>query len=184
MTASRGLPFTATHGMIDRVHGHATDTGSPALPAVSTRFADGGVLVFGISHGSYGRTTKGLDEADFPTGHLESRLIALDGHKACTHASRTSELGPSSGKQFDAMHASTNWDVSQRHGVARFEIHEIVGTDKHIAFLDSARSGHIAFGAVLKLEENDMGCAIGVVLDGFDSSRHIKLGSPEINFAI
>src|SRR5580698_11494237 len=55
VTSARGLTFTTTVRVIDRVHRDTAVGGPNTLPAIASGFADGNVLVVGVSDLADGR---------------------------------------------------------------------------------------------------------------------------------
>ena len=53
MPATGGTAFTAAHGMVYRVHRHATDLGSASFPSISARLAEGDVFMGDVAQLAY-----------------------------------------------------------------------------------------------------------------------------------
>src|SRR5580698_9349855 len=77
VTSARGLTFTTTVRVIDRIHRDAAVGGTNSLPAVASGLADGDVLVVSVADLADGRHA--LDEhlAGLARRQLEQRVVAF-----------------------------------------------------------------------------------------------------------
>src|SRR5690606_27532180 len=71
VAASRGLAFTATQGVIDRVHGHTPGLGANALPAVAAGLTQLDQLGFGVAHLANGGPAVERHHPHLPRGEAQ-----------------------------------------------------------------------------------------------------------------
>src|ERR1700731_943820 len=88
VTTARGLTFTTTVRVVDRVHRDTAVGRANALPAVASRLADGDVLVIGVAHLADGRHALDQHLAGLAGGQLEQSVLAFLGDQLHLRTSR------------------------------------------------------------------------------------------------
>src|ERR1700722_2977584 len=114
VTSARGLTFTTTVRVIDRVHRNTAVRRTNALPAVASGLTDRDILVVRVANLANRRHA--LDEhlAGLARGQLQKSVIAFFGNQVDLCAGRTRHLCTLTRTQLDVVHDRTNRNVLQR----------------------------------------------------------------------
>src|SRR5690606_15570040 len=122
VTATCGLAFTPTVGVVDRFHDHAADARAVALPAHASSLAPVHVRLLCVSdpdHGCAGALVflPAVTGRYPPVDHA-----ALLRHQLHGGARGAGELRAGAGPQLDRVDRRTHGDVAQRQVVARLDV--------------------------------------------------------------
>ena len=132
MSSSRRFPLSSTHGMIDGIHGHPSDLGTSPEPAGSSRLADTDVFVFDIAKLTNGGLAGEEYFPHFPRRKAHLRISPFFGHQLAIRPGAADNLSAPADLEFHVMNKSTQGDIFERNGVARFDI-GLFAADDHIA---------------------------------------------------
>src|SRR5271168_1174728 len=122
MTAARGLTFTTTVRVVDRVHRDTAVGRANALPAVASRLTDGDVLVIRIANLADRRHALDQNLAGLAGGQLQKSVIAFLRDQVHLRAGRAGHLRALARTQLDVVHDRTGRDELQRQRVANQDI--------------------------------------------------------------
>src|SRR5258708_15127154 len=111
VTSARGLPFTTTVRVIDRVHRDTAVGGANTLPAIASGLADGDVLVVGVANLSDGRHALDEDLAGLARGQLEERVVAFLGDELNLGSGRAGHLCTLTGAKLDVVDRRASGNV-------------------------------------------------------------------------
>src|SRR5258705_7261903 len=182
VTSARGLTFSTTVRVVDRVHRDTAVGGANTLPAIASGLADGDVLVVGVANLANGRHALDEDLAGLARGQLEERVIAFLGDELNLGAGGTGHLRALAGAKFDVVNRRTGGDVLERQSVADENI--CVGA-AHDRLTDGETDGlnDVALLAVRVVDQRDAGAAVRIVFNGRDGAGDAVLVALEVNDA-
>src|SRR5271163_2448139 len=172
-----GLAFATAVRVIDRVHGHATDRRSLALPAVTPRLTDLDVALLGVADLAHGRAALRADPPDLTGRHAQGRVAGLLGEQLDARPGRPRDLRAAARPHLDRVDDRTGRDRLQRQRVARLDVR--AGAVLHpVALVQPLRSEDVPLLAVQVVQQRDAGGAVRVVLDVRDLRRDAVLVVP------
>src|SRR3984957_15305778 len=172
-----GLAFATAVRVIDRVHGHATNRRSLALPAVTPRLADLDVALLGVADLAHGRAALRADPPDLARRHAQGRVAGLLGQQLDAGPGRPRDLRAATGPHLDRVDDRAGRDRLQRQGVARLDVR--AGAVLHpVALVQPLRSEDVPLLAVHVVEQRNAGGAVRVVLNVRDLRRDAVLVVP------
>ena len=107
MSSSAGFAFSATHGMIDRVHGHTPDVGPAALPAAGSGLSRYNEEVLGVSNRSDGGHAVHGHHAGLPGGHSQCGVASFPCHQLDRSAGASGKLSALAGFEFNVVYGGS-----------------------------------------------------------------------------
>ena len=122
MTTARGLTFTTTVRVIDRVHRDTAVGRTNTLPAITSSLTDRDVLVIGVADLAHRRHAGYEHAARFTRGQLEQCVVAFLGDQLRLSASGTNHLRTFPGPQFHVVDCGAGRNVLQRQRVANEDV--------------------------------------------------------------
>src|SRR5207248_8907043 len=117
MTPAGSFALAATVRVVDGIHRNASIYRTPSEPASTSRFADGNVLVIGITHLTHSRHAIDQHLAGLARRQLDQRVIAFLSDQLGRTTGRAHHLRAFSGLELDIVHRSTGRNVAQGKGV-------------------------------------------------------------------
>src|SRR5215471_4056252 len=103
MTATRGLAFTTTERMVDRVHRDAAVVRTDPEPTAATRFAERHVFVIEIADLADRRVALDEDLANLARRHLHLRVFAFLGDQLHARSGAARDLAALAVPQLDVV---------------------------------------------------------------------------------
>src|SRR5690606_12148513 len=180
MTAARRPPLTTTMRVIDRVHGHATNRGPLAQPALPPRLAELDVGLVGIGDGADRRHAFLANHAHLARGQAQQRVALIAAHQLNIGAPGASELTALFRLQLDIVNDRAHRDRFQGHGIARLHIDPLSGNHL-IAHRQALGRNDVGQLAVLIAQQGDESRAIGIVLQALDRRGYVPLAPLEVD---
>src|SRR5262252_2250858 len=123
--------FTTSVRMVHRVHGHAPDSGTLALPARAPGLAVSHVLVVEITDLTDGGHAIHRKLAHLTRGQLHKGEIPFLAQQLRRPAGRTNDLATAAGIELQVVHHRTRRNVAERHGVAGKNVGALTGLHGH-----------------------------------------------------
>src|SRR3984885_493962 len=164
VTAARGLAFTTTMRVVDRVHRDTAVGGANTLPAVASGLTDGLIFVFGVAYLADGRHAVDEHFAGFAGGQLEQRVIAFLGNELNLGACGASHLRALAGTKLNVVNRGTGRNVLQRQSIADEDV-GVRATHDRLANRETDRLDDVALLAVSVVNQSNAGAAVRVVLN-------------------
>src|SRR5687768_2504929 len=122
MAATRGAAFTATVGMIDRVHCHAAVVRHAAHPALAAGFADRDVHVVRVRHRANRRHALTVDQALLGRGEAQDHVVLVTPDNLSVSTGRARKLSALADLELDIVHDGSDRHAADGHGVAWFYV--------------------------------------------------------------
>ncbi len=104
MPSTSGSSFSATHGVSDRVHSHASDMRAPASMPVFSSLANPDILMVQISELTDGCSTLQSDHTQLSGGQRQMGPVAVFSCQTSNSASRPDHLSAATGSHFYIMY--------------------------------------------------------------------------------
>src|SRR5690606_18617102 len=180
MTTTRGTTFTTTMGVIDRVHRHAANGRTDALPALGTGFTQRTQAVLGVRDFAQGGTALSQHLARFTGAKTQRHIGTLTRNQLRRSTSGTSDLSTLARLQFDTMNGGTQRDVAQRQAVTGFD-RRIDARQQLITSAHALRRDDVATLTVGILQQRDVRSTVRVVFDTLDDGRNAILVAAKID---
>ena len=181
---SAGLTaLTTAHRVVNGVHDNATVARTATQVTATTGLTADLEVVLGIGDNADSGTASLENHAHLARGHLDDGVLAITRHQLSVSASRADHLGALARTEFDVVDQSTEGDFGEGKGVADFRSDTITGHDG-LSNLETLGAEDVALFAVSIADEGDAGTAVGVVLDGLDSSCDTVFVALEVDEAV
>src|ERR1700722_10633532 len=177
VATARGLAFATAVRVIDRVHGHATNRRSLALPAVTPRLTDLDVALLGIADLAHGRAALRADPPDLTGRHAQGRVAGFLGEQLDDRPGRPRDLGAATRPHLDRVNDRTGRGRLQRQRVAWLDVR--AGAVLHpVALVQALRGEDVPLLAIQVVQQRDARGPVRVVLDVRDLRRNAVLVVP------
>jgi hypothetical protein len=176
VTSARGLTFTTTVRVVDRVHRDTAVGRANTLPAIASGLADGDVLVVCIANLADGRHAFDEDLAGLARGQLEERVVAFLGDELNLSAGRTSHLRTLAGTKLDVVDSGAGRNVFERQSVADENIRVRAAHDR-LTDRETDGLNNVALLAVGVVDQRNAGAAVRIVLDSRDGADRRRGGA-------
>src|SRR5690606_25922361 len=182
-TAARGLALTTTQRVVDRVHRHATDVRTTALPAVLAGLADREQLVLCVAHLADRGEAATVHHPHLAALETQRDVITLAGNDLGTLTGGTRHRATLADLGLDVVHHGTQRDLRQRHRVAN--PHVAARTAHHgVTLGETLRVQDVALLAVGVHQQRDARGAVRIVLDLGHAGRDPELVPLEVDPAV
>src|SRR2546423_14341793 len=178
--AARALAFAAAQRMIDRIHGHAADSGATAQPAALPRLADRQQLVLRVADFTDRGEALASHHPHFGRAEPERDVVALFGDDLRARTGAAAQLAALADLELDVVDRGTQRDLEQRHCVAGADVRS--GTGNHVvADVQAFRRQDVALLAVAVMQQHDARGPVRIVFDARDARRNSELVAPEVD---
>lgn len=127
MSSAGTLPFTSTHGMIDRVHGHTANMGPLAQPAVPARLTKFLAAMLRIADLTNAGTAQLVESAHLSRGQLDQNMITFFGHELGRRTGTANQLRPLADFHLHVVNNGTKWNIGHGQTVTGFDIDSFTG---------------------------------------------------------
>jgi hypothetical protein len=170
-------------GVIARVHDAASHFWTTAEPTLAASFAEAGVALFGVTDLAEGGVALATNESDFRRRQLEGDVVPFLGHNLGTGPCRANHLATTTCIQLDVMDAGAKGYGREGEGVA--DLNRAIGTgDDGLADSNAGGRQNVALFAIAVIKQGQASVAMGVVMNGGDTSLNAMLVAPEIDQSI
>ncbi|KIE43222.1 hypothetical protein SE37_11545 [Geobacter soli] len=183
MTTTRGTTLTTTMGVINRVHGNATNCGPASKPAGAPRFPDGHILVIDIADLSDSSHAVKQHHPHFAGRELHLGILAFFGHELGKGTGTAGKLPTLPDFQLDVMDDRAQRNGAKRKCIARLDIGIGTGNDT-VTHLEIKRSKDVALFTVRIVEQSNPCASVGVVFDARNFCRDLHFIPAEIDYAV
>src|SRR5690606_9467417 len=169
-----GLPLTTAVRVVDRVHRHAANRRTLALPPHPAGLTPVDVGLVGVADLAHRGAAAHVHTADLARRHPQRGVVALPAEQLDADAGGAGQLGAAARTQLHRVDLRAHRDVAQRQVVARLDVRVRTRLDP-VALLEVLRAEDVALLTVHVVEQRDAGGPVRVVLDVRDLGRHAVL---------
>lgn len=180
MPATGTSPLTTTHGMVDRVHGHAPDVRAATKPAASSGFSEFLALVLTVTDLADARSAKIIELSDLSRRQSYQHVIAFFGHELCPHPGTTHQLGPLADFQLDVVDDRTKRNIDQGKTISRLDVNIVPGNNGG-AHGNSLRRQNVPLFSIGIAQQGDIGGSVGIVFDRHHRGLNASLVTLEVD---
>lgn len=180
MSATGASSLPTTHGMVDRVHGHAPDMRATTEPAASSGFSKLLAFVLTITDLADARSAKIIELSDLSGRQSHQNMIALLGHELCPNPGTAHQLCPFANFQLDVVDDRTQRDIDQGKAISRLDINIVPGNNG-CAYGDSLRRQYVPFFPVGITQQGDVSGSVGIVFDRHHRGLNTRLVTFEVD---
>src|SRR5512139_824549 len=99
--------------MVNGIHCHSANRGSPSEPAISTRFSQRDNFMFEITHLANSRVTILEDQPDFTRGEFDVGIFSFLRHQLASPSCTPDDLTALSHLQLDIVNQCAGRDISK-----------------------------------------------------------------------
>src|SRR6185503_20405003 len=183
IAAGRGLAFTATMRMVDRIHRDAANRRTLAAPAHPAGFTDGFEVVFLVADFSDGGTAIDVHLADLAGAQPQLGIDAFACQQLHRSAGRTRQLRALARLHFNAVNRGADRNIAQRQGVSRLD-GSFRAIDDFLTDGNALRRDHVPPFAVGVTQQCKSSASVRVVFETFDLGRDAVLVAHEVDDTI
>src|SRR5690242_11563483 len=183
MTTTRSLALTTAVRMVDRVHDHAADGRTNALPTLGAGLAQLLEAVLGVADFADGGAAVDRHAAHLAGTQTQRGVAGLASHQLHRGAGAAGDLRTLACLHLDAVHGRANRDVAQRQAVAGLD-RRIGAGHQTVTHRPALRRDDVAALAIGVAQQRDVRGAVGIVLDALDDARDAFLVALEVDDAV
>jgi hypothetical protein len=183
MPPTRTLAFTASHGMINRVHGHTANVRPFALPTAPAGFSQ--LLAFMLCIADLPNTGPAflMETPHFTGGQFYQNIVAFLGHQLGRSTGASYKLGALAYFHLNIMNDGTQWDVPHGQTISSLDIHFVTRLNGVTHFY-AGRGEYISFLTIGVKEQGNIGRTVWIVFNSCNLSRDINLVALEVDHPV